>query len=478
MLIRARERLRSLGGRSDSDAGPAPQSITAEPDLYPFAAQLARLHGCSTLFELGCRDPARLEPFAGQFRLLRGGPRPAPAGLGPGGWRQFEPHGYAPPEPIEDAAIICADGLTGRSDPRPLLNNLRRLLDQAPFGLLSIAPEAAPASADLERLLAEAGLRAPFLGMIATDDRGYAKQTTLAVLESRTGPVPERRPSPDDFCVVALMAVYNEADVIEDSIRALVSEGVDVYVIDNWSTDGSFELVQPFLGRGVIGHERFPDSEPPGRMASRTLHRRMMEVSASLRADWFVSLDADERRRSPWLGVGLRDAIYHVDRSGFNCIDHTVVVFHPADDEFAGGDVEDHFRHFEFGQRPGHFLQRKAWKNTGQSPDRAATSGHDTNFSGRRIYPYKFLLKHYPIRSQAHGERKIIRERRDRYDLSERAEGLHSHYDLLAEQASYLRDPGGLLEFSPERFNREYLIERLSGIGIPRLEPAPSLQGD
>ena len=196
MLNGARDRLRSLGGRSDPGPGPAPEPITAEPDLYPFAAQLARLYGCSTLFEVGCRDPARLEPFAGQFRLLRAGAGPAPAGLGPDGWRRFDPHGDPPPAPVSDAAIICRDGLAGLGDPRPLLNNLRRLLDHAPFGLLSIAPAAGPASADLGRLLAEAGLRAPFLGLTATDDRGYAKQTTLAVLESRTGPIPERRPAP------------------------------------------------------------------------------------------------------------------------------------------------------------------------------------------------------------------------------------------------------------------------------------------
>ena len=220
-------------------------------------------------------------------------------------------------EPVNGAGIICADGLDGRAaDPRPLLDNLRRLLDRAQFALLSIAPEAEPASAELDRRLTDAGLRAPFLGLTATDNRGYAKRTTLAVLESQTGPVPERRTAPDEFRVVALMAVYNEADVIEASIGALTSEGVEVYVLDNWSTDGSFELVQRLLGLGVIGHELFPESGPPERMASRELHRRMGELSTSLPADWFVHVDADERRRSPWAGVGLRDAIYHVDQSG------------------------------------------------------------------------------------------------------------------------------------------------------------------
>ena len=71
----------------------------------------------------------------------------------------------------------------------------------------------------------------------------------------------------------------------------------------------------------------------------------------------------------------------------------------------------------------------------------------------------------------------MIRERRDRYDLAERQEGWHFHYDLLAEQESFLRDPAELVEFSQERFDREYLVERLSGIGIPRLRSDPQSQG-
>jgi hypothetical protein len=61
MLNGVRGRLKFLGGRSDLGAGPASRPITAEPDLYPFAAQLARLYGCETLFEVGCRDVAGLE---------------------------------------------------------------------------------------------------------------------------------------------------------------------------------------------------------------------------------------------------------------------------------------------------------------------------------------------------------------------------------------------------------------------------------
>jgi hypothetical protein len=164
--------------------------------------------------------------------------------------------------------------------------------------------------------------------------------------------------------------------------------------------------------------------------------------------------------------------MYFVDQNGFNCIDHTVLNFHPVrrlvEESDGEGDVERRLRFFEFGQHPAHFLELKAWKKLGVRPARAESGGHDTEFPGRRIYPFKFLLKHYPIRSQAHGERKVFGERIARFDPGERAVGWHSHYDDIDHPHQFERDPAELVEYSAKRFNREFLVERLSGIGIIR----------
>jgi hypothetical protein len=82
--------------------------------------------------------------------------------------------------------------------------------------------------------------------------------------------------------------------------------------------------------------------------------------------------------------------------------------------------------------------------------------------------PTSFLLKHYPIRSQAHGERKVFRERRPRYDPANRARGWHTHYDHLQEGYVFGRPQSEAGRFEERQFNRTFLIERLSGIGLPR----------
>jgi hypothetical protein len=96
------------------------------------------------------------------------------------------------------------------------------------------------------------------------------------------------------------------------------------------------------------------------------------------------------------------------------------------------------------------------------------TGGHDLPFRGRRVYPFKFLLKHYPVRSQSHGEQKIFRERKARWNPEERAKGWHIQYDAIEEGHVFLRPACEQEFFAEADFNKNYLVERLSGIGILR----------
>jgi hypothetical protein len=85
-------------------------------------------------------------------------------------------------------------------------------------------------------------------------------------------------------------------------------------------------------------------------------------------------------------------------------------------------------------------------------------------FGGRRVFPFKFLLKHYPIRSRAHGEQKVLQDRRTRWNAEERSFGWHAQYDDLAA-GDFVRDPASLERFDADFYERR-LVERLSGVGI------------
>jgi hypothetical protein len=281
-------------------------------------------------------------------------------------------------------------------------------------------------------------------------------------------------PAPAKFRALAVVAMYNEVDVAGSCVQALLDDGLAVHVIDNWSTDGTYERVEGMIGSGTVTAERWPPGTPTGTYDRPALLDRIWEVANTGDADWCVYLDADERRRSPWPGGTLLDALHHVDRSGFTAVDHSVVEFHPVDNGFdprGGADVEAELRWFEFPRRPGMFRQVKAWSRSRGRKVRHRSGGHDVSFRGRRVYPYKFLLKHYPIRSQAHGEQKVFTERKARWSAEGLARGWHTHYDHVQPGHVFTRDPTGLTRFDDERFHADYLVERLTGIGIPRLPP-------
>jgi len=251
------------------------------------------------------------------------------------------------------------------------------------------------------------------------------------------------------FRVVALISAYNEEDIIVPCLQYLIKQGLEVYLIDNWSTDSTVELASEFLGKGLLAIEKLPQRRPSAHFVWEDILSRIEQLTEELEADWFVFQDVDEIRTSPWPGLSLRDAILKVDREGFNCIDHTVVTFHPLDNDFpAGGDFEAYFRYFEFSDRPGQFIEVKAWKNLGRRISLSPSGGHEVRFDGRRMYPFRFLLKHYPVRSQAHGEKKIFRERKPRWLAQETAKGWHTHYDHIDKGHAFLRRPAELKLFN------------------------------
>jgi glycosyltransferase involved in cell wall biosynthesis len=313
----------------------------------------------------------------------------------------------------------------------------------------------------LRNRLQRASLQIDFEGTIPG---APSERLPLAILSGGAGVSPAA--APDDFRVVAIVPTYNEADIIAAVLEDLIREGLDVYVLDNWSTDGTERLAARFFGRGLLGIERIPKGGPQSQYELRRSMERIAELSDSLQADWIVVNDADEVRRSPWPGVTLRDAIFTVDRRGFNAIDYTTLIFEPTDDGFPHGGRLDYFQHFRFGSQPWHFLRINTWKPLGHTMNLADSGGHEVRFEGRRVFPYKFLLKHYPIRSQRHGERKVHLERLPRWSNEERALGWHVHYDHIRKGESFLRDSASLIHFDDRRFHEEFLIERLSGIGI------------
>ncbi len=468
---------------------PRPES---QPDVYAFAAFLAERFGCTHVVTIGKPTAKNLLALYPQFEIV---------GLVPGAdlTRYRNQYGFgtwleenitqvetsALSQDVLQRAIIICQNLEQFASPVSLLRDLKSWLEHAPLCILtSLDRELSEAGADcpaatatpsrkwnlkeLGQLLRAEGFNLEFIGLTASDDAAYEKKTILAVVTRDAGRETLPVAAPPEFRVVAFMAAYNEEDIIVESIKKWTDQGVRVHVLENWSTDSTFHLAKELANRLPITVERFPRDGPSEYFDWSAMLGRMEELSREIEADWFVRRGADEVLTTPWPGVSYRDGLYLVDQAGFNCVDHTIVEFHPVDDAFAMGmDHEAYFKHFDF-KNLSHPKQRKAWKNSGQVISTVPSAGHDVVFDGRRIYPFKFLLKHYSFRSQKHGEKKVFRERKARWNPAERARGWHVHYDSMKQGHRFLQSLSDKEIFDEDHFNRTYLVERLSGIGAQR----------
>lgn len=276
--------------------------------------------------------------------------------------------------------------------------------------------------------------------------------------------------------VLAIISAFNEADVIGPVIGHLAGEGVEVFLLDNHSSDATVVEARSWLGRGLIGVERFPASGPDGLFRWQEILERKLAVASQLLPDWIIHHDADEIRYSPWPGVPLLDAIQLVDRLGFNAIDFRLVNFPPVDDGFKpGGDPAEYFTLYEGGPERDR-VQIKCWKWDRDA--RFVDGGHDVELPGKKVFPIRFLLCHYPVRSQVHGRRKIFRERKDRFVEEERATGWHIQYDEIeSPEHVFFRNPASLRRFDRDSLRISLQFEQ-GGIKLdeshsPRPSPTP-----
>jgi Glycosyl transferase family 2 len=413
-------------------------SPTAVPEL---AAKLAQGHGLAGLASIGWPEWSAGDIFPALSHVSLGS-----------SWSSVDARAQSG-DVSREAAIVDVRG-AGESE---TFAKLPRFVGDRP--LVVIQADEAHANM-LVKVLVRAGMPPTFLGEAQSTTEG---RSAVLVIDQLMAPRTARAPS--DFRVLAVITAFNEIDLLEATIKYLRRDSVGVHVIDNWSTDGTFELAEQLASAGEITLERFP-ADPPSTFNHGQLLRRVEDVANHASADWTIHHDMDERRRPPWADLTLRDAFYAVERSGFNAVNHTVVTFRPTDDTWTPGiDPETHLRHFELEARPDLLLQIRAWRST-PGVDLATTGGHEARFDGRRVFPYQFLLKHYPLRSQEQAERKVFRERRLRWNKQERARGWHRHYDQLRQGDQFIWQAKDLSEFVEGRTQREFFIPFVGGAEV------------
>jgi glycosyltransferase involved in cell wall biosynthesis len=216
--------------------------------------------------------------------------------------------------------------------------------------------------------------------------------------------------------VVALIEVFNEERYLPTCLRFLRDHGISAYIVDNDSTDRTLEIATSHLGQDVIGIEKAARN---GVFSLYPQLKRKERLAASLDADWFIHMDADEIRLPPPAYRTLSEALAEVDSLGFNAVQFMEFVFVPTlenPDHDHADYVETMRWYYPF--RPHAFHRLNAWKRQSAPVELAESGGHHVQFPGRRVYPERFVLKHYLYLSQAHALEKYAGRQVDPEELS------------------------------------------------------------
>lgn len=258
---------------------------------------------------------------------------------------------------------------------------------------------------------------------------------------------PRRDRPPTDFRVAAVLAVRNEGDILGWVIDGLMErEQCLVYVIDNHSTDETPALLrQREHHPRFLGWESWP-AKPDTHFDWAGLLQRKAELAANLDVSWVMHSDGDELRRSPWPGSSLREGLWVAERWGATLVDFTVVNHLPVQGHTPTNRTDvSRLDHVELGLRPGYFVQRKCWRRpAGGELVPLSGGGHHPDHPDPRVFPLNFRVDHFPVRHQAHGERKILQELRERAATEKEQRGWHVHYDHVSDGHQFARPPGSL----------------------------------
>ncbi|HEX3174214.1 MAG TPA: glycosyltransferase family 2 protein [Solirubrobacterales bacterium] len=228
--------------------------------------------------------------------------------------------------------------------------------------------------------------------------------------------------------IVALLATYNERRFIGPCLEHLRGHGIDVYLIDNESTDGTVELAERHGGRSLLGIETLPREGDV--FSLRAQLRRKEQVAREFEADWFIHLDADEMRLPPPGKSSLAEALRAVDRLGFSAVNFLELSFVPTREapDHDRADFQRTLRTY-YPLMPEFPHRLNAWK---ANPDVELgwKAGHRVRFAGLREYPRSFPMKHYLFLSVPHAVEKYVQRS---FPPSEVEDGWHRWRERLTE---------------------------------------------
>jgi len=192
-----------------------------------------------------------------------------------------------------------------------------------------------------------------------------------------------------------MIPVYNEEDIIQEVIENMISNRIELVILDNGSSDNSYKYCESFLDKGVLELRRFATDTFQIGVVLRMLYDMAIKQSP----DWVMVINADEILESGTKNLTLNEAITKADAEEYNLIQFDRFDFFMTDnDNESAKSIKDKNRYYSY---LGDYLYR-SWKFTpGIRAD--VNAAHYPIFPEGypyKISPEKFIMRHYKFRNK------------------------------------------------------------------------------
>jgi hypothetical protein len=257
--------------------------------------------------------------------------------------------------------------------------------------------------------------------------------------------------------IVRMLAVHNEADILQRNIDWYAEAGFATAVIDNESNDGSHEICQAALDDGKIAALQRMQTEGFDR---ERLLAALLDLARRQRPDFLLLTDADEFFETAD-GSDLRTAMEDDFAGGCTVLSFCRMDFALTRDDDEGD--PDPITRMRYYSRLSSRLHR-AYPNV-EGIDIASGMGHRPVFPAgvdEVVSPRVYISRHYPLRSPEQALRKLQRIKFDPRRPAQRHHYLHlsgKRKDLFVKPSELVRyDEDHVWDFSarvPEtKFNQ------------------------
>lgn len=261
-----------------------------------------------------------------------------------------------------------------------------------------------------------------------------------------------------------ILFCYNEEHILKENIKHYLKQGIDLVIIDNYSTDSSMDIVKVFQDspeqypgkiRDVIRLKtRGYEWQKILKFACDYMHKNLNHY------EWILPIDSDAFFCSPVKDMSLLEFMDMVKKHGYNVIDGKLYEFYPTekDNPKITSPIE-RIKYYKVLDQGVHFIvKHHRIFLYHPSINFYSSSGHRCLRENRRVFDrVKFIYKHYPWVNYEQGLKKVFRDRKPRYVEREKHPTWHGKWmGMLPIKKDLIKDPRELQYYKEE----EVLLSR------------------